>query len=106
MIPLFVKNILLDDSRKYKLAFISSFSIGALIATIPHTYKFIENYKMEILSKKERKLQLKEKRKNVKTKIVLMQSLWILDFLKQQFQNSISVCKKNEKTKPISLFFD
>ena len=52
MIPLLVKNILLNNFRKYKLAFISSFSIGALIASIPHTYKFIENYKMERLIKK------------------------------------------------------
>ena len=48
-----IKNILIDNSRKYKLAFISSFSIGALIATIPHTYKFIENSKMERLIKKK-----------------------------------------------------
>ena len=68
MIPLFVKNILLDNSRKYKLAFISSFSIGALIASIPHTYKLIENYKMERLIKKERKLQIKKKEEKCKDK--------------------------------------
>ena len=68
MLPLFVKNILLGNSRKYKLAFISSFSIGALIATIPHTYKFIENYRMERLIKKERKLQIKKKEEKCKDK--------------------------------------
>ena len=46
MISLLAKNILLENSRKYKLAFISAFSIGLLIATITHTYKFIEHYKM------------------------------------------------------------
>ena len=68
MIPLFLKNILLDNSRKYKLAFISSFSIGALIATIPHAYKLIENYKMERLIKKEIQLQLKKKEEKCKDK--------------------------------------
>ncbi len=68
MIPLFVKNFLLDNSRKYILAFISSFSIGALIGAIPHTYKFIENYKMERLIKKEIKLQLKKKEEKCKDK--------------------------------------
>jgi len=68
MIPLFLKNILLDNSRKYKLTFISSFIIGALIGTIPHTYKFIENYKMERLIKKEIKLQLKKKEEKCKDK--------------------------------------
>ena len=68
MIPLFVKNILLDNSRKYKLAFISSFSIGALIGTIPHAYKFIENYKIERLIKKEIKLQIKKKEEKCKDK--------------------------------------
>ena len=68
MSPLFLKNILLDNSRKYKLAFISSFSIGTLIGTIPNTYKLIENYKMERLIKKEIKLQLKKKEEKCKDK--------------------------------------
>ncbi len=66
MIRLFVKNMLLDHYRKYILAFISSFSIGALIAAIPHTYKFIENYKMENLIKRERQLQVKKQEKKCK----------------------------------------
>jgi len=68
MIRLLVKNIFSNNSRKYKLAFISSFSIGALIATIPHTYKFIENYRMERLIKKEKKLQIKKKEEKCKHK--------------------------------------
>ena len=60
MIPLLVNNILLDNSRKYKLAFISWFSIGALIATITHTYKFIENHKMETLITKESMIRVFE----------------------------------------------
>ena len=68
MIRLLVKTIFSDNSRKYKLAFIYSFSIGALIATIPHTYKFIENYRMERLIKKEKKLQIKKKEEKCKHK--------------------------------------
>ena len=68
MISLLAKNILLENSRKYKLAFISAFSIGLLIATITHTYKFIEHYKMAKLIKKERKLQLKKKEEKCKDK--------------------------------------
>ena len=68
MIPLLAKNILLDNSRKYKLAFISSFSIGVLITTINHTYKSIENYQMKTLIKKERKLQHKKKEEKCKDK--------------------------------------
>tara|TARA_B100000131_G_scaffold276804_1_gene280214 strand:- start:262 stop:525 length:264 start_codon:yes stop_codon:yes gene_type:complete len=60
--------MLLDNSRKYKLGFISSFCIGVLIATITHTYNFIENYKMEKLIKKEKKLQLKKKEEKCKDK--------------------------------------
>ena len=63
-----IKNILIDNSRKYKLAFISSFSIGELIATITHTYNLIENYKMETWIKKEIKLQLKKKEEKCKDK--------------------------------------
>ena len=68
MIPLFLKNILLENSRKYQLAFISSFTIGALITTITHTYKLIENHKMERLIKKEIELQLKKKEEKCKDK--------------------------------------
>ena len=60
--------MLLNNSRKYKLGFISSFFIGVLITTITHTYKFIDNYKMETLIKKERKLQLKKKEEKCKNK--------------------------------------
>ena len=60
--------MLLDNSRKYKLGFISSFLIGVLITTITHTYKFIDNYKIETLIKKERKLQLKKKEEKCKDK--------------------------------------
>ncbi len=60
--------MLLDKSRKYKLGFISSFLIGVLITTITHTYKFIDNNKMETLIKKERKLQLKKKEEKCKDK--------------------------------------
>tara|TARA_B100000287_G_C20391805_1_gene685983 strand:- start:396 stop:683 length:288 start_codon:yes stop_codon:yes gene_type:complete len=66
MIHLFVKNILAENHRKYKLAFISSFSIGVLISTITHTYNFIENYKMENLIKRERQLQVKKQEKKCK----------------------------------------
>ena len=60
--------MLLDNSRKYKLGFISSFIIGVIIATITHTDKLIENHKMETLIKKERKLQLKKKEEKCKDK--------------------------------------
>ena len=68
MIPMLVKNILLANSRKYKFAFIISFIIGTLIATIPHTFKFIKHYKMETLIKKEIKLQLKKSEEKCKDK--------------------------------------
>ena len=60
--------MLLDKSKKYKLGFISSFFIGVLITTISRTYKLIDNYKMETLIKKERKLQLKKKEEKCKDK--------------------------------------
>ena len=60
--------MLLENSRKYKLGFISSFVIGVLITTISHTYKLIDKYKMETLIKKERKLQLKKKEEKCKDK--------------------------------------
>ena len=62
------KNIIINNSRKYKLAFIFSFSIGVLITTITNTYNFIENYQMKTLIKKERKLQLKNKEAKCKDK--------------------------------------
>ena len=68
MITQLVKNILLNNFRKYKLAFISSFSIGILITTITHTFKLIENHKMERLIKKEIELQLKKKEEKCKDK--------------------------------------
>ena len=65
---LFTKSSLTDLFKKYKLAFIYSFSFGALLSTIPHTYKLLRDYRIEKLIKQEMQFQLKEKEKKCKDK--------------------------------------
>ena len=57
-----------DIFKENKLAFVSAFSIGVLISTIPYINKLIENLKMERLIEKERQMIFKEKEKKCKGK--------------------------------------
>jgi len=63
---LFTNNSLLTNFKKYKLAFISSFSVGFLIASIPYIYRSINDYKIDKLIEKERLLQIQIKEKKCK----------------------------------------
>ena len=66
MKKLFTVENLEDIFKKNKLAFVSAFSIGVLISTIPYINKLIENLKVERLIEKERQMIFKEKEKKCK----------------------------------------
>ena len=51
------------NSKKYISAFAFSFFIGFLIAPIPYIYKFIENYRKEILIQEQKRIQIENKEK-------------------------------------------
>ena len=63
---IFIKNSILKNFIKYKRTFISSFSVGVLIATIPYIYTSIENYRNERFIQKEMQLQMKLREKKCK----------------------------------------
>ena len=62
----FAKISLKNNSKKYTSAFACSFFIGFFIATIPSIYKYIENFRNQILVKEQRKIQIKNKEKKCK----------------------------------------
>ena len=64
----FAKISLKNNSKKYTSAFAFSFFIGFFIATIPYIYKFIENFRNQILIQEQRKIQIENKEKICKDK--------------------------------------
>jgi 3-dehydroquinate synthase class II len=64
----FAKISLKKNSNKYTSAFAFSFFIGFFIATIPYIYKFIENFRNQILIQEQRKIQIENKEKICKDK--------------------------------------
>ena len=66
MKKIFTKENIEELLKNNKLAFISAFSIGVLISTIPYISKFIENLRIEKLIEEERQMSLKEKEKQCK----------------------------------------
>ena len=57
----FGKNSLKNLSKEYKSTFAFSFMIGMFIATIPYSYKFIENFRHEILIQEQINKQIHNK---------------------------------------------
>ena len=59
----FAKISLKNQYKEYKSAYTLSFIIGVLIATIPYIYKFIENFRNEILIQEQTKIEIQNKEK-------------------------------------------
>ena len=65
---LFEKNSFSKNSKNYTSAFAFSFFIGFLIAAVPHLYKFVGNYRNQLLIQEQRKIQFENKEKICKDK--------------------------------------
>ncbi len=59
----FDKDSIKGQFKEYKSAFALSFIIDLIMATIPYIYKFIENFRNDILIKEQMKIQIQNKEK-------------------------------------------
>ena len=60
---LIAKGSIKNQLKEYKSVFALSFIVGVLISTIPYIYKFIENFRNDILIKEQIKIQIQNKEK-------------------------------------------